>query len=314
MSKKLTTEEFILRSNQVHNNKYDYSKVVYIDINTKVCIICPEHGLFEQKPNEHLRGHGCKRCQYDNLEILKPMSFDEFVKKSNEIHGQYIYSKNDYIDASHKTKIICLDHGEFWQKPSCHLTGKGCKKCGSNRVSQYFANYLSKYLEKAKRIHCNFYEYIATEGTGQNRILYILCPKHGLFKQNIRDHLNGCGCPKCNQSKGEKEIERWLKENDIQFITQYKFKKCRNKRPLPFDFYLPKYNICIEYDGEQHFHNVRIFGGIIKLKITKKHDKIKNEYCQKNNIRLIRISYLKIRKISEILKSNLSVQRSNTNN
>ena len=119
----------------------------------------------------------------------------------------------------------------------------------------------------------------------------ILCYIHGEFEQKPYHHLNGVGCPYCRESKGEKEVEKYLKINNIKYIRQYTFDNCRDKRKLPFDFYLPDFNICVEFDGALHFISVQYFGGFDKLVDTQKKDKIKTDYCKNNNIKLLRIKY-----------------------
>lgn len=110
----------------------------------------------------------------------------------------------------------------------------------------------------------------------------------------------------CSKSHGERSITKWLEDNTIEFIPQYRFDNCRDVEPLPFDFYLPEHNICIEYDGEQHFKPVN-FGGVsderamINFNKTQEHDAIKNNYCKHNNIMLVRISYLDKNNIDDIL-------------
>lgn len=113
--------------------------------------------------------------------------------------------------------------------------------------------------------------------------------------------LSGYGCPQCNESKGERKIRIWLQQNKISYIFQYKYVDCKDKNPLPFDFYLPDYNCIIEYDGEQHYKANDYFGGIEKLKIQQKHEKIKNEYCKNNGILLLHIPYYKYKNIKEEL-------------
>jgi hypothetical protein len=103
--------------------------------------------------------------------------------------------------------------------------------------------------------------------------------------------LAGKGCPRCNESHGEKNIGSYLSMNNITYIPQCTFDGCKDKRKLPFDFYLPELNICIEYDGEQHFKAVDYFGGKEGLKIRQLHDQIKTDYCKNNNISLLRIKY-----------------------
>jgi hypothetical protein len=131
----------------------------------------------------------------------------------------------------------------------------------------------------------------------------IICLEHGNFKQMPHSHLSGVGCPKCQESKGEREIRKILEFNNLEYISQHSFKDCFYKNELRFDFYLPKLNICIEYDGEQHFRPVDFYGGEENFKIQKSRDLIKSNYCNLNNIKLIRISYKD--DIKNIIKDNV---------
>ena len=110
----MNTEEFINKANKVHNGKYDYSKVEYVNAKTKVCIICPEHGEFWQTPNNHLSGKGCALCANENKLHLYNKSNDKFISEAQMIHyGKYDYSKVEYVNAKTKICIICPEHGEF---------------------------------------------------------------------------------------------------------------------------------------------------------------------------------------------------------
>jgi len=127
MSKKLTTEEFIQKAKLIHNNKYDYSKVEYINSGTRICIICPEHGKFWQTPNNHLNcQQKCRKC----TPYYKPTN-EIFIQKAIKIHGNlYDYSKIQYIDSYTKICIICSKHGEFWQRPNDHINSQSkCPNC-----------------------------------------------------------------------------------------------------------------------------------------------------------------------------------------
>lgn len=111
----------------------------------------------------------------------------------------------------------------------------------------------------------------------------------------------GHGCPACSISKGEKVIRLYLENNNIEFIQEYRFDDCRYKKPLPFDFYMPDYNLCIEFDGEQHYKAFDYFGGEKYFKLTQTRDKIKNKFCKDNNVNLLRIPYYEIDNVNRIL-------------
>ena len=103
--------------------------------------------------------------------------------------------------------------------------------------------------------------------------------------------LSGKGCPICSESHGERNARKWFEEHKIRYVSQKVFDDCKDKKVLPFDFYLPDYNICIEYQGEQHYRPIEYFGGEEQFKTQYKHDKIKRDYCKNNNIRLLEIPY-----------------------
>lgn len=129
--RRLTKDEFIERARKVHGNRYDYSKVEYVNNSTSVCIICPIHGAFWQSPNNHINGKGCRKCSSDRTRERCRYSTEEFINKAKTIHGNfYDYSRVDYTNAKHKVCIICPIHGEFWQVPNYHIDGCGCPQCG----------------------------------------------------------------------------------------------------------------------------------------------------------------------------------------
>ena len=129
-----TTEQFIIDAKKIHNNKYDYSLVDYINNKSKVKIICPTHGEFEQIPYSHLSGKGCPKCKGDKSRILNQSNTEEFLTKANLIHGaKFDYSLVDYKNARIKVKIICPIHGVFEQTPNNHLSRRGCPKCKGDK-------------------------------------------------------------------------------------------------------------------------------------------------------------------------------------
>lgn len=122
------------KASQIHNNKYDYSLVNYCNIDTKVTIICPIHGKFCQTPYHHInRKQGCGQCKGNKISQTKRFSKEKFIANANKIHGQYDYSKVDYVNARTKVIIICKKHGEFYQTPDMHVCSQnGCPSCGYN--------------------------------------------------------------------------------------------------------------------------------------------------------------------------------------
>ena len=281
--KKYTTVEFIENARKIHGYTYDYSLVEYINMKTKVKIICKKHGVFEQEPSNHInRKCNCPYCSG------KKLTTELFILKSNISHkNKYDYSLVKYVDTKTKVKIICQIHGIFEQLPSAHIYKKiGCPDCSGNKSLT-----TEEFIGKARKTHGDRYDYSLVEYKTSQAKVKIICHIHGIFEQIALNHLNGTGCPVCNSSKGEIQIEKYLQENNIKYIRQKKFEQCKNKQSLPFDFYLPELNICIEYDGEQHYKSIPYWGGDKYLKYIQNNDKIKTKYCKTNNIKLIRIRY-----------------------
>lgn len=269
--KTVTTEGLIEKFKEIHGEKYDYSKVKYIDATTKVCITCPTHGDFYMLPFKHIEGQGCPKCKGRNL------SQNELISKFKEIHsGKYDYSKVKFTRMKEKVCIICPEHGEFWQTPQKHIEGQGCPKCA------YENKFLTKenFIKKEKEIHGNKFNLDGIEYVSYKSKLKLTCPIHGEFWQNTTNHLQGCGCPKCanNNSKQEQNIADFLeKELGLTIITKTK----DIIPPYELDIYVPEKKIAIEYDGLR-WHS-ELFG--------KKSDYhvMKTEMCEENGIHLVHI-------------------------
>ena len=194
--KKLTTDEFIKRSDIKHNNKYDYSKSIYTGMHNPVTIICPEHGEFEQSPNNHAKS-GCVKCHVQN----QTKSKDKFVFDANVIHKNlYDYCNSKYINTNIKVDIICKNHGVFSQTPANHLRGQGCPKCGSERTALAQTHNNSIFINKAGLIHNYIYTYQKCNYIFAKTKVVITCPIHGDFEQVPDSHLKGRGCPSCAAS------------------------------------------------------------------------------------------------------------------
>lgn len=305
-SRRLTINDFINRSKKIHGDKYNYNNVVYKNAITKVIIICPEHGEFYQTPDKHLLGRGCGKCGNEIVADKLKFNNDVFFERiRNRIDGgkYYDYSLVEYINAKKDVKIICPKHGIFNQTPPTHFANSGCPKCSSRKPKKN----LQYYIQKARKTHGEKYDYSKVNFKGYNSKVIIICSIHGEFSQIFGVHADRSGCPKCNESNGEKKIRIFLEKNEIEFEIEKKFKKCVYKRSLLFDFYLPDFNLCIEYDGEHHYYKNSFMGGIESLNDCQKRDQIKNKYCKDNGINLIRIPYWEKDNIENILESKLNL-------
>lgn len=233
--------------------------------------------------------------------MSKKLTTQQYIDKCKVTHGKkYDYLKLKYINSDTKVNIICRKHGVFKQWPSDHRRGFGCPTC-SGKVK----GNTERFIKKAIEVHGIYYNYSKVKYKSLGVPITIICPKHNQFKVIPRYHIYGSaiGCAKCNRSKGEIKIEEWLIENKIKFEAQKTFKGLGTSR---FDFYLPDYNFCIEFDGAQHFH-VRHQRTRDKVKAEqrfkdlKRRDKKKNDYCKREKIKLIRIHFKQFNNIIKIL-------------
>ena len=286
----LSKEDFIKKAREVHGDKYDYSKVNYDSCETNVCIICPKHGGFKQRPADHTQGVGCPKCANEDNGNRKRLSKEDFIKKANEKHGnKYDYSKVEYVDAHTKICIICPEHGEFWQRPADHIKGQGCPKCRNEATGERCRLSKEEFIKKANEIHKGKYNYDKVEYKNRMTKVCIICLDHGEFKQTPNDHIQGCGCPKCNLSHLERDVMNYLDEVGITYDYQKRFDWLGRQS---LDFYLPDYNVGIECQGEQHFFPVDFAGKGIELACKKFNktiytDKRKKKLCEENGVKLL---------------------------
>ena len=193
-----TQEQFILQAQEIHGNKYDYSSVEYKNAITKVKILCSKHVEFKQTPDKHLQRHGCPECGGTKKRTTRDI-IAEFVS----IHGdKYDYSLVEYRNNRTKVKIICPKHGEFTQTPDNHLRSEsGCLKCGADSTAKKLASNTSQFIEKAREIHGEIYDYSLVEYMNSYTKIKIICSKHGEFTQIPSNHLQRKGCEECGGTK-----------------------------------------------------------------------------------------------------------------
>lgn len=283
MPVKLTTEQFIQKAVLKYGNKYCYDKVLYKSSKEYIIITCKDHGDFSQIPNSHLSGYGCPKC-------VKNYKCDtsDFIQKAIKVHNnKYHYNKVLYCTSIQEVIITCKEHGDFEQKPRDHIAGYGCAKCAKNHSYN-----TEEFIEAANKKHNNLYDYSKTIYTLANDKVIISCYVHGDFEQKAGGHLFGKGCSKCSPNAGSVKlstIDSYFSTYNVQY--EYRYTDCKYKRELPFDRFISDLNLLIEYDGEQHFMPVMHWGAEAAFKLQIKKDQIKNDFCIKNEINLLRISY-----------------------
>jgi len=245
--------------------------------------------------NSLYMGHGCPKCAG-----LKHKTHKEFVSEIASISPS-IEILGEYKNSCTKIECRCKICGRVWHTtPNSLLNGRSCARCAGTLKKTH-----EEFVMQMKERHPSV---VVLDKYQNNRVkLRCKCLRCGEVFLGIPhamvDSLHGC--PHCISSKGEKVIRSWLTHRGIQYYSEHCFKDCRDKNPLPFDFYIPKYNTVIEYDGAQHFAPNEFFGGKAAFETTRRHDRLKDEYCSKYNIRLIRIPHWKFDDIDSILSNQL---------
>ena len=237
--------------------------------------------------NDYVINNIINKCKKLNYEIIEP-----FI----------------YINNKSKIHLKCLNDGYTWWVSYYGFINNdnNCAKCSNNpRITQEEAE--KNILERCKEMKYELIEPFIYK-TNITKIKIMCLNDDNEWYVSYHKFINQkTGCPKCKKSKGEITIESFLSKNNIYHIKQKRFNECKHINTLPFDFYLPNYNICIEYDGEQHFKPKKFYGGDKYLNKRIKLDKIKNNYCKENNIKLIRIPYTEFKNIEDILKKELKL-------
>jgi hypothetical protein len=198
MKTRITFNEFLNRCRVVHGNKYQYDEASFSSMNTKTRIKCPSHGWFYQTPKNHVRGQDCNLCGRRKISVSKSDTTQDFVEKSMAAHGdRYDYSRANYKSSHIKVEIICTIHGSFFQSPNHHLSRlQGCPKCKGELISEKRRLTPNQIVERCRSVHGNRYDYPMVD-RGVDGKITIVCPIHGSFKQDLFNHLNGIGCPRC---------------------------------------------------------------------------------------------------------------------
>ena len=241
-------------------------------------------------PNNILHGQGCLDCGKEKIGNKFRKTHEQYIKELAEINpnieaiGLYVGSMTKIL---HRCKI---DGCEWYAIPNSILQGCGCPECSIRKQIKRQTKTHDQYIQEVAKI--SFDIEVIGEYAGDGTPILHKCKIDGHeWMARPGNILQGQGCPKCNTSKGEKTIANWLNKNNISYEQQKIFDGCRNKLPLPFDFYLTDYNIAIEYNGKQHYEPVDYFGGKEAFESVVMRDKIKENYCSDNNIHLIKIAY-----------------------
>ena len=298
---KKTTEEFKQEIKDINDN----IEILGEYINNKIKIKCKckiDGHEWEMTPNSLLNGQGCPKCGIKSRVEKRSKTHKDFIKEIKKINDD-IEILGEYVNSQTKIKVRCKKDDYEWEmRPNDLLNNHGCPKCyGNNKLTH------EEFINELKEINDNIE--ILGEYVNNRTKIKCKCKIDGHeWEATPNSLLSRTGCPKCNESKGEKRIGKYLDSKNIDYERQHKFDECKSKKELPFDFYIPSLNMAIEYDGEYHYMIItrgkndtykKAFNRFVEGKIR---DTIKTIYCKENNIKLIRIPYWNFNNIEEILE------------
>ena len=280
LKRRSNTEKFISSFKELYGDKLDLSKFVYTKSNQRSTVICHIHGEFQSTPNSLLMGRGCPTCGNINKKVKQTISEQVFNERMKKIYGDSLtYDFSNYSNFGEKMEFVCSKHGSFEALPLNVLHGHGCPICGREKCSKSRTMKFEEVLRRFKEVHGDTYTYDESTYKTSRKKMRIICPKHGEFWQIPMNHWGGQGCPVCKESKLEMELDKALTDNGIEFIRQ----KSLGRQSI--DFYIPKYKINIECQGEQHFK--KKFDDKYDFKLCLERDIKKNKILRENGEKLI---------------------------
>lgn len=296
---KLTTSDIIKRGKELYGDRYSYEKTDALNKDNKgrVCFTCNICGKdFWERPSLFLSKNrriksNCPNCAKllteENIKIAKERH-ENYIKRSVHDTESFIKKLEKKFPGFYNTKdvkytkyvenvILYHDGKKIITSPLVVLHNK--KPIIQNKVHD-----TETFIEKARKIHSDKYLYFKTKWVGAKEDVIITCKKHGDFRQTPNNHLSGYGCPYCNNSKLENEIQNYLNENNIKYINRCNKKEFLWLDKQHLDFYLPEFNTAIECQGEQHFKNVDYFESLEK---NIENDFIKKKKCKENKMKIL---------------------------
>lgn len=271
-----------------------------------LCVVCDN--LWKAIPSDILQHKGCRVCSIKRVADSQRKTQEEYENQIYIISNGQIQVLGSYLGDSIKIMHRCLRCDIEWMVAPSSILGHGnCPKCSRAKTADLQRKDHSTYLEEVIEKTCGRVVPIEEYAGSHTKILHVCTNCGNEWGAAPTNVLRGRGCPSCSLSRGEVKIEKFLLSKGILFEKQKKFQECTMVRPLAFDFYLPLHNICIEYDGEQHFGPIDFFGGMDSYNVRMMRDELKNHYCETNNINLIRIAFTEYTIIEDILIKELNI-------
>jgi len=305
--KPITRKQFMAEMKRLYGNSLSFRGCVYKNQNSNITYRCPEHGKLKRKARHLLKGKGCPYCSGEKV------YFKDWILHAREVHGDRYEYDNRYrpIRQTDVIGVICKEHGLFEQRYDVHVKQAcGCPKCVNypNKITRNAR--AADFIRKSNAKFGDRYDYSKVMDMYVNNDTHVLirCREHDYeFSVSPDTHLRGSsGCPMCSNSEGEVVVRKWLDDHKVKYIVQYHVEhnnpECK-RLYLTIDFYLPKHNVFIEYNGEQHYKEVTHFfsGRGWSIEDQQIRDQTLRDICKGRGIRLLEIPYWEFKRIGEIL-------------
>lgn len=295
-----THEQFVEQMKVINKNveiltKYEKDKI-------KVLCRCKVCGFeWWASPSNLLQGKGCKQCHFNNMKKDRMKPHEQFVSELYQVNKN-IKVLGQYTGAKNKVDCECIIHNEKFSMTGGHLLRgeTGCKKCIDIKYHLGGLKSHEQFVEDLASVNSDIE--VIGKYDGAKTGIKVRCLKCGHIWSPVADSLlHGYGCPNCRVSKGEERVEKYLFENSIDFEHPKKFPDLRNINPLSYDFYLPKYNLLIEYQGQFHDGSTSMVLREKYFDRQQKNDKLKKDYANKNNYNFLEIWYYDFDNVENIL-------------
>lgn len=311
MGIKVTHEDFV---KNVYNKVGKEYTVLgrYVKAKTKLDIrhnLCGN--IWSISPDNFLRGRRCPTCRNTDKYEKTRHTIDKFKERVYKLVGEeYTVVSNKYTNARSNVDIKHNICGHTWSVKPYHFAkddGTRCPHCSQVEAEAKRRKDKEAFCREVDLLTDGEYKVVGDYVNAITKIDIIHNICGNIYNVEPNSFLNGNRCSLCKSSisKGEIFITNFLKSNDIKFIYQYSFDNCKNKHKLPFDFAILNDRedvvMLIEYDGRQHFEAIEFWGGEEEFERIKLCDKIKDNYCIDNNIKLIRIPYWDYENLGKIL-------------
>ena len=296
-------ETYLERLNEKYGNQYEWLTTDFGDYYADyVEFICKKHGNVKQTLSVLLNtededGYACQKCKKERSNIRQSYTLEEAINKAKTIENCKYYDfkyVTEWLGVKHKYKFVCTKHGcEFEQTFDSLLNNQanGCKDCIVERLKAQDNLGVEDFIKQARKVHGERFDYSKVEYVNYKTPVCIICDKHGEFWQTPGNHLNGCGCQKCRNSRLETKVRTILENNNIEYIQEKSLRDLTGKMfgdtPQRIDFFIPKHNICIECQGLQHFKPVKF------------NNKMPDELCIDNYNKCVPLDKFKYESLTE---------------